>query len=271
VDAILRAVANVSRSRPVKVWSTDGVFLTTTEARANHLKVAAANWHALATLAGQYMPEGMAVLVDVGSTTTDIVPLLDGRPVPLGKTDPDRLAWQELVYTGVRRTPVFGVTRERVAAELFATTYDVYLVLGNLPENEADTDTADGRPATRQYAYDRLRRMLCGDRETISAELVEQLAHDVMMYQRGLILDAFGQTWCAFQSELDRQGRRRYERYKRTAVVCGSGEFLAQSVTVGHEDCEAVLSVADRLGPAVSACAPAYAVAVLATGRRPAS
>src|SRR5436189_45661 len=106
------------------------VFVDTETARRNHLKVASANWHALATLAGQYMPEGPGLLIDIGSTTTDVIPLLDGIPIPQGMTDPDRLARHELIYTGVRRTPVCAVTRESVAAELFATTRDVYLVLG---------------------------------------------------------------------------------------------------------------------------------------------
>src|SRR4051812_45668460 len=98
VDAILTAVRNVSRSRPVRVWTTDGTFADTEEGRRNHLKVASANWHALATLTGQYAPHALALLVDVGSTTTDIIPLLDGIPIPAGRTDPDRLQHEELVY-----------------------------------------------------------------------------------------------------------------------------------------------------------------------------
>jgi probable H4MPT-linked C1 transfer pathway protein len=268
VDAILRAVANVSRSRPVRVWSTDGAFLTTTEARANHLKVASANWHALATLAGQYVPHGPGTLIDVGSTTTDVIPLLDGIPIPRGKTDPERLERKELIYSGVRRTPVCAVTVERVARELFATTLDVYLVLGMVPEDPNDTDTADGRPATRRHAFDRLCRMWCGDRDTITPERVEHLANDVVTYQSGLLREGFDSTCWAFHTELDKQGRKLKKHQKRVVVACGSGEFLAQRVLVGHEDCKEVLSLTDRLGPAVSACAPAYAVAVLAAERR---
>src|SRR5437879_5572820 len=63
VNAILNAVLNVSRSRPIRVWTTDGVFVDTETARRNHPKVASANWHALATFAGQYVPKGAAVLI----------------------------------------------------------------------------------------------------------------------------------------------------------------------------------------------------------------
>ena len=116
VNAILTAVQNVSRSRRIRVWTTDGAFVDVAEARRNHLKVASANWHALATLAGQYVPHGAAVLVDVGSTTTDLIPIYDGIPIPRGKTDPERMASGELLYTGVRRTPVCAVTERQVAA-----------------------------------------------------------------------------------------------------------------------------------------------------------
>src|SRR5947208_2344005 len=75
-------------------------------ARRQWLRTAAANWLATAVWAGRFAPEGAALLIDAGSTTTDIVPLWNGRPMPLGLTDPDRLRTGELVYTGARRTPV---------------------------------------------------------------------------------------------------------------------------------------------------------------------
>ncbi len=58
VSAIVAAVRFASGGRPIRVWSTDGVFLNSEEAKQNHMKVAAANWHALATFAGRYVPGG---------------------------------------------------------------------------------------------------------------------------------------------------------------------------------------------------------------------
>src|SRR5436305_12355644 len=101
VNAILDAVEQVAAGRRVRVWGTGGGFLDVAAARANPLAVAAANWHALATFAGRFAPTGPAKLIDVGSTTTDLVPLTGGAPRPRGLTDPDRLATRELVYTGV--------------------------------------------------------------------------------------------------------------------------------------------------------------------------
>src|SRR5207237_8563934 len=121
---------------------------------------------AVAAVAGRFAPAGAALLVDVGSTTTDLIPLRDGVPIPDGRTDADRLACGELVYTGVRRTPACALLGAGGAAEFFATTHDVYLLLENIPEDSGDTDTADGRPASRGHAHARLARMPCGDAET---------------------------------------------------------------------------------------------------------
>ena len=97
-------------------------------------------------------------------------------PPPLGRTDTERLASGELVYTGVKRSPVCAIARSvpyrgadcPLAQELFATAWDVYLMLGRLPEEPASRHTADGRPATREAACRRLARSICSDCETFN-------------------------------------------------------------------------------------------------------
>src|SRR5207248_174454 len=120
------------------------------------LQVAAANWLALAHFVARLFPHETVLLIDTGSTTTDIVFLNHGVPEPRGLSDPERLASGELVYTGVRRTPICAVLGMAVAAEFFATMQDAYIYLGLTPANPADCDTADGRPATRANARARL-------------------------------------------------------------------------------------------------------------------
>lgn len=270
VAAILAAVQGACAGRRVRVWSTAGGFLDLEQAQRNHLQVASANWHALATLVGQLVPQGPAILLDIGSTTTDVIPILNGQPIPRGRTDPERLACSELVYTGVRRTPILAVMGgvEQLAAELFATTLDVYLHLGWIPEQPDDTDTADGRPATRAAAFDRLCRMYCGDRETIRPEQVDRLANAVMTRQRSLIVQALTVARETIEQQQQALGLKPSERQPPTIVVSGSGEFLAARVAAEFSHGVEVLSLTDRLGVDVSACAPAYAVAVLAATMR---
>src|SRR5262249_58388006 len=141
----------------------DGRRVALDTARKDPLPVAAATWLALATFAGRQAPRGPALLIDIGSTTTDIVPLLDGRPVPRGRTDTERLHASELAYTGVIRTPLCAILGTRGMAEFFATTRDAFLLLGRLPEDSSDCDTADGRPATRVCAEARIARMIGAD------------------------------------------------------------------------------------------------------------
>jgi probable H4MPT-linked C1 transfer pathway protein len=263
VDAILGATEFAAAGRPVRVWGTNGAFHSVAEARANHLWVAAANWHALATFAGRFAPTGGGMLFDIGSTTTDLIPLRGGKPIAEGLTDFDRLRTRELRYVGVRRTPVCFIPQFRAfAAELFATMQDVYLVLGDLPENPGDHETADNRPATRAYALPRLARMVGADAETMTEAEIQEFAADA---DRWLVSDLNWHFRCAFKADNEE------DRHLATVIVSGTGEFLARrvlaSLSKGFPSAHAV-SLNDELGPAVSACAPAYAVAVLAAEGR---
>jgi probable H4MPT-linked C1 transfer pathway protein len=257
VAALLDAVELVAAGRPVQVWRTDGQFVTPAEARATPLQTAAANWRALATYAGRLALEGPALLIDVGSTTTDVIPLLDGRPVPTALTDPERLRSGELVYTGARRTPLCALLGGEAAAELFATTLDVWLLLGAIPEDPADRDTADGRPATRACAHARLARMLCADPETCTPDQTRRLAERALLKQVHLLTGAL------------RHLAERLPAPARAVILAGSGERLAGVALREQHDFPVppVISLAERLGPEVSQAACAYALAVLASER----
>src|SRR5205085_469250 len=109
-------------------------------ARARPHEVAAANWMASATLVARTVPD--ALFIDVGSTTTDIIPIAGGEVAAAGRTDPARLRSGELVYTGCLRTPVCAIVRSvpqsggrtRVASERFAIAADVYRWLGSIAD-----------------------------------------------------------------------------------------------------------------------------------------
>ena len=176
VKFILDAVSAAADGRHLRVYMTNGLLVAPRIALRQPLLAAASNWHALARFAGRYAPQGTGLVIDVGSTTTDIIPLIDGAPVAMGHTDPKRMLSGELVYTGVERSPLCAVVnalpwRGRkcpIAHELFATTWDVYLMLGDLPEEPSRGNTADRRAATKDTAWDRLARSICADREMFS-------------------------------------------------------------------------------------------------------
>jgi probable H4MPT-linked C1 transfer pathway protein len=288
VDAV-EAVATRRRARVI-VWTTQSRFLSPEAIRQQPLVAAAANWLALARFVGRFAPHGLALLLDIGSTTTDIIPLLDGQPVPLGLDDPSRLAYGELVYTGVRRTPLCALLGSGGAAEFFATTDDVYLWLGQVQEAPEDYDTADGQPRTRAHARARLARMGCGDPDTTPDTVVNGIANRAAAIQRQWILTGIHRVLSRFTDPI------------QSVIVSGSGEFLAwpiadqlraagtvqtaqptatvqtaqpaatvqtaqpaATVQTATPSAGPILSLREQLGGTVSDTACAYAVAVLAS------
>ena len=89
---------------------------------------------------------------------------LAGRPAPTTRLD--RCGASALSGTGLLRRAANAVVCPAwtvSGGEFFATTLDVNLMLNLVPEDDADRDTADGRPASRVAAHARLAHMLCGD------------------------------------------------------------------------------------------------------------
>ncbi len=262
VRTILHAVLDVFLDRPIRVWTTDGSFQDPFDVIQHPQSAAAANWLALATLAARLTPIGPAVLIDIGSTTADIIPLREGVPVPRGRTDTDRLRTGELVYVGVKRTPVCALATTLLhrgeptglAAELFATTRDIYLTLGDLDPDPDDNDTADGRPATLEASRDRLARMVGADRE----EFTEADARDFARHADQAIMARLVES-------ADRAGRAAIGEPPRAAIISGSGEFLARRfaecvVSPGGP----IVSLKQTWGPGASDAACAYALTILA-------
>src|SRR3954464_557908 len=162
VGFVLDAMVTVFPSDRLHVYTVAGEFVSPDAARTRSLDVAASNWSATARwVAGRI---STCIVIDVGSTTTDLIPILEGEVEAEGNTDPDRLLSGELVYTGALRTPVEAVaTRVRlrngiagVSAEAFALMGDVYVWLGRLSPKNYASPTPDGRPATREYVGERL-------------------------------------------------------------------------------------------------------------------
>jgi probable H4MPT-linked C1 transfer pathway protein len=264
VLSIVTAVRGALGSRPVSVWGIDGRFHTVEDIAERPGLAAASNWLALAAIAARFGAKERGLLIDVGSTTTDLIPLDQGTVVARGRTDRDRLATGELVYAGVRRTPVCALATELalttgepvgLAAEMFATTLDVFLMMGDIGSDPTDLKTADGRPATVDNARDRLARMFCADREEFSLDNALALARSA-------------------EESLLRRLVRAAERSCRAtigsprfAIVAGSGEFLARRVAVTLMGSDRpITSLAEAWGPAASEAACARALLELVSG-----
>jgi probable H4MPT-linked C1 transfer pathway protein len=264
VNAVLDAVVAALSGCSIVVWGVDGEFHSVAEVRRQPQLAAAANWLALATLAARLVPQSRGLLIDIGTTTTDLIPLDCGRVAARGRSDTVRLQTGELVYAGIRRTPICALASELplrgvptgLAAEIFASTLDVYLLLGEIDPNPGDLSTADGRPATVAAARDRLARMVGADRDGFSASDALDFAGaaDFCLLNR-LLLAA--QRVC--QTTIGRPA---------AAVIAGSGDFLARRLALRViEPAGPIISLKEAWGALASSAGCAYALAALASER----
>jgi len=181
-------------------------------AEADPASVASTNFLASAALVARRLPD--ALLVDMGSTTTDIIAVRNGAIAARGLTDGDRLATGELVYTGLTRTDVstvartgilgsrrqlartgiLGSRRQRLAAGGFANMADVQRVLGLLPEGVDQHPTLDGRGTSRTESLARLARCFGSDAADRALDDWQQAARDIAMQQVQEIGSAIGEV-----------------------------------------------------------------------------
>jgi probable H4MPT-linked C1 transfer pathway protein len=254
VAFVLDAVAAAFGASCVHVFTVDGRFLDVASARAEPLLVAAANWAATARQIAVVHPD--AILVDIGTTSTDIIPIVAGQVRAAGLSDPARLSSGELVYTGAVRTPVEAIASHvpvggrptGVSAEGFAIAGDVHVWRGHLAPHEYSSATPDGRPVTREFVAERLARVVCADRELLDEAGITEIA------------DAIAHAQIARVAEAITMVRDRHPSV-RTAVVTGLGVFIA-AVAARAAGLE-VLDLAESLGPDAARCAPAASVALL--------
>lgn len=213
-------------------------------------ELAAANWAASARLIGEEV--GDCIFVDVGSTTSDVIPIRNGKHVA-GHTDFSRLLRDELFYAGTLRTNLAALLETvdldagtcRVSSELFANTADAYMLLGDIDKELYTCETADGAGKDRIDCMRRLARVVCADLTEISEEDIYRLAKNVKERQIELLCNSISTV--AEKNNLD------------MIVSAGLGEFMIEEAAnrLGF-DC---FSTADKWGKDISRVFPAYAAA----------
>ncbi|MGZ8399892.1 MAG: hydantoinase/oxoprolinase family protein [Methyloceanibacter sp.] len=238
-------------------------FLDCIRAVERSVDVASANWHASAKLIARLLPD--ALLIDAGTTTTDLVPLKAGAVAVRGYCDGDRLAESELVYTGVVRTPVMAVARtapfngrmQRIAAERFATMADVWRMMGELPDDADPYPTPDLAGKSIEASAARLARMLGRD------------ANEASLLAFGDLARHFADCQVAEIEEAARTVLAREAIAPEAPLVgAGCGRFIAKELAARLE--RPYCDFAELIGCEADArdmaarCAPAVAVGLLA-------
>lgn len=209
--------------------------------------LAAANWLASADFLRSRHPN--AVLLDIGSTTADIIPISRFNTL-IGLTDLARLQAGNLVYTGMLRTSVATLIRSvdvdgirtPVSTEYFATSADVHLVLGHISSKAYTCDTPDKKERTREASLRRLARVVCADLDEIGAAGAQQIAEQFWTVQRDMVCSQVKKVVKSCNAE--------------EIIIAGIGAPLF-SAELGGTDLN------DELGPVADAL-PAYAVREIA-------
>ena len=186
-------------SCPIAYVGIDGM-MSREEIEKTPLKAAAANWIATAQIAT--LISDNCIFIDTGSTTTDIIPIKNGKECAIGKSDFDRSATGELVYTGTLRTNLasfldkieFDGKKYRVASELFAQTADVYTVLDLISEDDYVCDTFDGESKSKIDCAKRIARVVCADLEMLSMDDIVEISEFIHQKQIEQIADGLKQV-----------------------------------------------------------------------------
>jgi probable H4MPT-linked C1 transfer pathway protein len=255
VSHVLDSILQVFSKSKILVLDYNACFKKIHEAKKNYLEVAGANWVATAWLVSKFMKN--CVVVDIGSTTTDIIPIADGKTVVKGKTDMERLSNGELVYTGALRTNIATLVDEvplrgkmiGVSSEKFALSGDIHLILENISPNEYTSETADGREKTKDRAFARLARIICADSNMLKKEELISLANYIYKNQLKKISKELIKVHKALNRKIN------------TIVVTGMGRNFLGKKASEKSGFKEIVDLADIIGDEDSISSPSFALA----------
>jgi len=267
VCKLLSSLDKIPRIADYRVYAGKGGLVKRDNALQNPTMVASANWLATASYIASVRQRG--ILVDVGSTTTDIILFGKGEVRYFGYTDSERLQSGELLYTGAVRTPVMVIADEApvgghwhaLAAEQFADMRDIYRLTGQLTEAKLKElgmlATSDKAGIGEDACARRLARMVGRDLESAKMDEWRILARYFAVCHKNII----GRS-------LMRMLSRGNSAQDMIVTGAGAGRFIARQLAtelnLTYEDFGDLLDIATPLKDRAATCAPAVSLASLA-------
>lgn len=255
-ETLLRPAAS-----QLRYYSASAGLVDNASANNETASIGSANWHASTQFVSTHVDAG--IFIDAGSTTTDIIPFFDQRPQMRGHNDQARLQHDELVYTGVTRTPLMAITRrvpfqgqwQSLAAEHFAVTADIYRILGWLAADADLMPTTDGCANDASASIVRLARMLGTDAACYpeNENVWQQLASFLVECQLNQLFRAVSRVLS------------RYPALPHRIVGAGVGTFLverlAKRMDFEFQAFSGLTHCHEKQHEYCNRCAPAIAVA----------
>jgi hypothetical protein len=264
VHHILTCVSEAFPNVPIYVLNTQAKLESPKTVKREPLGVASANWAATGWLVAQRVKD--CVVVDVGSTSASIVPIVDGQVAARGKTDLEKLMCGELVYTGSLRTNVVAIVHSvpvkegvaGVSSELFALSGDVHLVLGNITEKEYTSETADGRGKTVPEALARLARVVCADTEMLTKQEIVDIATYIYDKQVMQVAEGLKKVYSYTKTLTSR---------KVSVVVTGLGKDFIARKAAEKIGVDKVVDLDVLIQKDVALATPAFGVALMTANK----
>ncbi len=232
---------------------TNSFEILTFEEVKDLMSLAGANWCSTSWLVSKL--ERRAILIDVGSTTTDIIPINE-KPVPQGLRDEERLASGELVYTGALRTNLCSIVSRvpfrgkelRVSSELFSLSGDMHLILGHIKEEDYTTETADKRGKSFREAINRVAHLICMDENLVSEQEIIQLCNYIYQKQLDQIKEAIIQVL----------SRVKFDEFN--FVLCGLGKDFLGRRALEQLSYKNIKDMSSLIGYDASLMAPSFSL-----------
>ena len=181
VAFVLDALAEAFPGDPLRVYTVDGRFLDAgggpgRPARGRRVQLGG-HGHARRPVTSR-----TRILIDIGTTSTDIIPIAGGRVAARGPHRPGAALERR---AGLHRraphagrgggaaTVPLGADAPAVSAE--GSPRWATCTCGWARSTPADytVPTPDGRPATREFAGERLARVVCADREMLDEAAID--------------------------------------------------------------------------------------------------
>ena len=229
--------------------------------KSNTKKIISMNWHAT----GKFISKNLsnAVIVDFGSTTTDIICIKNKIIKNLSFDDFSRLKNNELIYTGLTRTPIFGIMNELslnginypVIPEFFSSMSDVYRINKSLDKILDIDDTADNTEKNLNQSFIRVARNFGFDFDKSNKELLKKISRKLINCQMNKIAVSLDKLIIKFNMSK-----------KVPIVLCGIGNKVLRNFLKSKNILEFekfTHSYKKNLKTIATHHAPAYSVAFL--------
>lgn len=261
VAEILNCVANHIKAKNIHIYGAQAGWLNIEQATQQWQMVASRNWQASASIAASHQQHG--IFIDIGSTTCDIIALIKGKANPRGFNDLERQTSRELLYTGAIRTPLIALCRSApfkgelvsLAAEVFATTGDCWVLLDKLNPESIQDRSADDKAWHPPFCANRIAHLLGTDAVQSQLQPWQQLAQWFAQQQCHHIINAILHVVSS------------HETLSSDAPIIGAGvgrfivKMCAQQLNRPYQDFHDLLDIS---AAEASDHAPAVAVALLA-------